>query len=188
MNRKPVHQTASFFLCIYLVFVAVSCRSASHANYTQYTALGPVNCNGKAQNIFLFFEGENVNFEYQKLGLVRVNFHKEELVYQLMKQEAWNACGNALIQVKKVSEPEVYTDVNGNVNTRTNSYYTGIVVQIDENSAFWEKHKTEVDTSFLAYNRNQDEKLQSARGGGFVMTLGIIGALTMLAIGLGAHP
>ncbi|MGV3631627.1 MAG: hypothetical protein ACO1O6_10480 [Bacteroidota bacterium] len=188
MNRKNMRRTASFFLSIHLLFLAGSCRSASYSGYAHYTELNPVSCDGKAHNIFLFFEGETVNFEYRKLGLVRVNFYNEEIAYKLMKQEAYNRCGNVLLQVKRVTEKDVYTDVNGKVNTRNTTYYTGIVAQIDESSGFWEKHKTEVDTSFLAYQPAEGQKRHPAGGGRLIMTVGVMAIVGMLVVGLSGHP
>ncbi len=191
MKIKHAHQISFFFLLIQLVFIAASCATPSYSNHVNYTALGAVDCKGKAHNIFLFFEGETTDFDYRKVGLVQVSYAlDEEMVYQLMKQEAWEQCGNVLLQVKKVSQPEVYTDSNGDVSTRNHTYYTGIVAQIDESSAFWQKHRNEVDTSFLAYNRKSDEQLEEGRGGGvFIATsLAILGLIGILTLSAGTHP
>jgi hypothetical protein len=149
---------------IYLLFILLlaSCRPISYSNNLSYTLIGSRNCNKKANAIFLFFEGEQTNFSYSKIALLHVNeTFDEQTVYNLMKEKAFDLCGNAIINIKTVYTPEIYTDRENKLQSRNIKSYTGIVVSIDENSDFLRKNNAIVDTGFLEINRSRDAQLNN---------------------------
>ncbi|VXC22857.1 conserved hypothetical protein [Flavobacterium sp. 9AF] len=63
-----------------------------------------INCTTKDTIVDLYFEGEPINFEYEKIGLIEVhgaNLDNDKDVILLLKKMAIEKCCNAIIGIKK---------------------------------------------------------------------------------------
>lgn len=160
-NFKKVN-LSQLFLIIFCLNILLSCMPRSYSNLVKYTPINNYTCVDRATNVFLFFEGEKTDFEYTKLGIVEVNeCYDSKMVFDLMKQESYDMCGNAVINIKKISTPDIYTDRNNNIQTRNIITYSGMAVAIDNHSKFWIDNQNIVDTNFITVNRIRNEQLNS---------------------------
>ncbi|MES2587354.1 MAG: hypothetical protein V4622_00155 [Bacteroidota bacterium] len=163
------------FLFIFLSYIFCSCNPLSYSSHVDYTVLSQTNCENRTENVFLFFDGEQTDFEYQKLGLIEVKqIHSQEMTFDLMKEQAYKMCGNAVINIKKNTTSEIYTDKNNKIQTYNRISYTGIAVAIDGNSGFMLKNQDKIDTNFLTLNRKNDEKLNNPASRALGIFLGLI--------------
>lgn len=68
------------------------------------TTAKTINCEKKPENIELVFEGEKVNFEYDKVGLIEVqgeSFSNDKEILEKIKLLAKNNCCDAIINLKR---------------------------------------------------------------------------------------
>ena len=69
----------------------------------EYTAFKNEDCEEKHQSLYLFFDGEEIAFEYEKLGLIEVEgeqFASNTEALNKLKQKAWENCANGLIKIE----------------------------------------------------------------------------------------
>lgn len=99
-----------------------------------FTPLTATTCDTISQNIELFFEGEKINFEYEKIGLIEIKGEysstNDELIEEVKKM-AKSKCCDAVINLKKnyVERDKIllFTDVPNEKYTST--IYNGIAVR-----------------------------------------------------------
>lgn len=68
------------------------------------TTVKTINCENPPQNIDLVFDGEKVNFEYEKVGLIEVqgeSFSNDKEVLEKIKLLAKTNCCDAIINLKR---------------------------------------------------------------------------------------
>ena len=175
MRKVSSQQKARICLLIYIAFVFSSCNPISYSSAVKYINLSDYNCENKATNILLFFEGENTNFAYKKLGLIEINqYHDAEMTFDLMKQKAHEMCGNAIVGIKKTVTSEIYTDKYNKIKTYNKINYSGIAVFFENESEFITESKNVVDTNFLTRNRIKDQKLNDPGSRALGVFLGVI--------------
>ncbi len=62
----------------------------------------------KADKIYLFFQGEPIDFNYRKIGLIESQGHRyanNALKLDIMKYQAWNNYANAIINISDGLKP-----------------------------------------------------------------------------------
>ena len=99
-----------------------------------FTALTTTSCDTIPQNIELFFEGEKINFDYEKIGLIEIKGEysstNDELIEEVKKM-AKNKCCDAVIHLKKNYADRdkvlLFTDVPN--EKYTSIIYNGIAVR-----------------------------------------------------------
>lgn len=166
------------------VFIA-SLMGCSYGNYisNDYTKLSDLPCNDRPNNVFLFFEGENIDFQYQKMAIIEVDGEKysdNTAILNQLKCSAWSNCADGIINVKKTYKNREM-GVIGNDKSKevyTSSVFTGIAVKIKQDSSFTKKYGCSVDTSFLtpirAYYENKAEDSKFKFVGGLIGTWGLM--------------
>jgi hypothetical protein len=103
MNKKIVSITALTLL----VLTLQSCGYGHSVvqNFTPFdTTAKTINCETKIENVELVFEGEKVNFEYDKIGLIEVqgeSFSNDKEVMEKIKALAKTNCCDAIINLKR---------------------------------------------------------------------------------------
>jgi len=119
-----------------------------------YAPLSRIDCTVPPEEVHLFFEGESIDFSYQKLGLLEVSGKRsstpEEMLDRL-RYEAWQHCANGIIFVSKnYRTVDADLDINTeSVDIRSEDIYTGIAVDIDKTADFYHKYGRELNTEFI---------------------------------------
>jgi hypothetical protein len=130
-----------------------------------FTKLDSIPCSQKPEKVYLFFENEAIDFEYQKIGLVSVEggiAASETDVLDRLKFEARNVCANAVIQVagKQIERTESKL-FDSSTNEKYNAIkYYGIAVKIKVDEKFLAKYGGGVDLKFVD-NVNADSQRAS---------------------------
>jgi hypothetical protein len=119
----------------------------------QFSKISDTPCEERSQNVQLFFEGENIDFQYVKLGFVEASGVKNstsETVLDHLRYEAWKNCADGIISVKRaVKEREMgYTPGDKN-EIYSSTLFTGIAVKIKRDSSFLAKYGNKNDTTFV---------------------------------------
>ncbi|MEM6643574.1 MAG: hypothetical protein AAF616_11395 [Bacteroidota bacterium] len=81
-----------------------SCITYGEATQSQFASLNSTPCLDRSENVFLFFEEEDINFEYEKVGLLEVDGGRYARLQELLdelKYKAWSNCANAVLFVKQ---------------------------------------------------------------------------------------
>lgn len=102
MKRAAIILSASIF-----ALIGQSC-GYGHSVVQNFTPLDAtaktINCETTPQNIELVFDGEKVNFEYEKVGLIEVqgeSFSNDKEVLEKIKALAKTNCCDAIINLKR---------------------------------------------------------------------------------------
>jgi hypothetical protein len=171
-----------FFLSIYLVFLS-ACSSVDYARMANYTPISTAPCNEKASKIHLFFQGENIDFAYEKLGLIELDesFFRSTEVYDVLKKTAWNHCANGIINLHEENRSVYNSSTKEYENVKS---YKGIAVKIDTNSTFYQKHKNEHDLVFIDGVNNTNERIKETSNVKLVFGLIAVGAGGLLLLSM----
>lgn len=153
----------------------------------EYTKLKTQPCFQKWEGVYLFFEGENLPFEYTKLGVVEtVSSQYGSTAENLdeLKYRAWQNCANGIIAVK--SDFKTRTSGNTYVDDSEEDYsakvHSGIAVNINIDSAFIAKYGYLRDTSFVS--RIDYKKQQQAKRNESSAFLNVLGCITIIALAI----
>ncbi|WPP49372.1 hypothetical protein [Catalinimonas niigatensis] len=176
-------------------FMLTSCI-VTHDNFSSITRVNDIACSEKADRIYLFFEGEPIDYTYERIGLVEANGNKyteDEVVLDYLKYEAWNACANAIINIRrdfKTKEEGTLLNDNDDVDLYDVTVFSGLAVRIHTDSAFVSKYGTGLDTSFrqnVAEDTNRRIKEANNLSTVYIVTM-VLGIIMMVAIlsGMGA--
>lgn len=99
-----------------------------------FTPLSTVNCETTPENVTLFFEGEKVDFEYEKIGLIEIQGEYSSTDAELIeevKKMAKSKCCDIVINLKKSyvdrDKKLLFTDVPD--EKYTSIVYNGIAVR-----------------------------------------------------------
>jgi hypothetical protein len=133
-----------------------------------FTPLSSTPCQDKPTYIHLFFEGEKIDFDYEKVGLIESTSSGTsftEAILDDMKYQAWQNCADGIIQIKKTQkywESSAVTDSNHVRNDVYNTTsFTGIAVRILPDATISKKYENKIDTSFISrVHANQEQKKQ----------------------------
>ena len=108
----------------------------------------------KSNKIYLFFNGEPIDFKYKKLGLIECQgyeYAKHSAILDHLKYQAWRNNANAIINISDGLNPrETGYLFDSTPNVYQAKVFKGIAVSIDIDSAFIAKYGNNVDTSFIA--------------------------------------
>jgi len=150
------------------LFISVACTSClvSHGDYlrTEYTPINPAECDPTPGNVYLFFEDEELDFEYTRLGHVEAigdRFSDNPDILEKLKYTAWEHCANGVIQIKKGSryrrEGRGLTTSEHDIAYSANTFY-GIAVKIETDSVFLGKYGNLTQATFIARVKQQQEE------------------------------
>lgn len=89
-----------------IAFIVESCSYGYNViqNFTPLDAAQTVNCETQPENVELVFEGEKVNFEYEKIGVIEVQGEwtsKDPEMLEKIKVLAKSKCCDAIINLKR---------------------------------------------------------------------------------------
>ena len=153
---------------VYLLLISVTCSSClvTHGDYlrTEYSPLNVTDCNPTPGNVYLFFDDEEIDFEYTKLGHVEAigdRFSDNNEVLESLKYKAWQNCANGVIQIRKGTRyrregmglTTDETDIEYNANT-----FHGLAVQIDVDSTFLAKYGNITQATFITRIEKRQEQ------------------------------
>ena len=111
---------------IILVIFLNSC-SIGYSVDRNFTPLSTLNCESTPENVVLFFEGEKIDFEYEKIGLIEIQGQYSSTDTELIeevKKMAKSKCCDIVINLKK---SYVYRDKKLLFTDVPNEKYTSIV-------------------------------------------------------------
>lgn len=127
-----IKKTTILSLIILPIFLN-SCAIGYSVDKT-FTPLSTINCETTPENVTLFFEGEKVDFEYEKIGLIEIQGEysstEAELIEEVKKM-AKSKCCDIVINLKKSyidrDKKLLFTDVPD--KKYTSIVYNGIAVR-----------------------------------------------------------
>lgn len=158
-------------------------------NFSRITRVNEIECNEKADRMYLFFEGEPIDYTYERIGLVEANgdqYTKDEVVLDYLKYEAWNACANAIININrdfKTREEGYVLDNKDDIDLYDATVFSGLAVRIHTDSAFVAKYGTGLDTSFKqAVVEDTNQRIKEANRLGTIYTVSIVLGLILMAM------
>jgi hypothetical protein len=135
-------------------FVTYGDRTSSNI-----TRLTQDTCKLPAKHVLLFFDGEPIDFKYDKIGLVEAEGAENvsnEKVLDYLKYEAWKNCADAIIKVKpgyKDREQGTLFDKDSE-RVYASKVFSGLAVRIQRDSTY----KEHIDTAFVSRVRKDDEQ------------------------------
>lgn len=126
----------------------------SQFNTTKFTKLTTDSCINKTEEVYLFFEGEKIDFEYKKIGFIEVKpWFSDEDFQTKFKNVAYQNCSNVVINIKKDYVYSGSSEFNSSY-----SVYSGLAVYVKTDSIFEKKYGNIRDTSFIRRNERFDDK------------------------------
>ena len=137
-------------------------------NNGQFARISDVPCLEKPNNVHLFFGGETIDFNYEKVGFVEAGGEEElsnETVLNQLKYQAWQHCADAVIQVEKGYKYRGESSSDNSSEVHGNAIFTGVAVKVQRDSAFIAKYEQRIDTDFADFIRKEQlraEKYQKA--------------------------
>ncbi|MGD9900194.1 MAG: hypothetical protein AB7T22_13815 [Calditrichaceae bacterium] len=157
---------------ILLLTIAIFTKGCllTYGDYTggQFTSIANETCDKKADKIYLFFEGEQLDFEYKKIGLVEANGDasaSNAKVFNHLRYQAWKNCANGIINISdgyKNRDQGVLLSPETR-DTYSSKVFKGIAVKIKTDSAFISMYGADVDTSFVNYVLNDVNKVMKEK-------------------------
>ena len=173
LKNNPMSKIIYLILTL-VTFSFLSCSSSLKGGLLQsdYTSLKKVDTLNKADNIQLFFESEKIDFEYEKIGLIKTvagNNTTGESMLNNLKYKAWQNGANAIINIQRTNQERTLIKHESNYlfnepyDTTYNIAYNasslqGVAVIINQDSTFKSKYTLEKDTSFVSFVRNEAEQ------------------------------
>lgn len=131
-------------IIIYLSLIALTSSCISYGNYTksELISVTEYSCNQKSDTLNVLFEGEKFDFEYDRIGLVKVEgkrFTSDNEVLNHLKYQAWRNCADAIINVSlgsKTREEGMLLITDDEDDDYTSTVFTGLAVKIRKDSTF----------------------------------------------------
>lgn len=146
-----------WLLILIVPILLVGCAMTYGDNtFTSITRLQTDTCNYRANNVLLYFEGERLDFEYEKIGLVEATAGidaSNEKVLNHLKYEAWSNCADAIINVKqsyKNRETGTLIDSKDSKMNYSSTVFSGLAVKIKTDTL-----RMSTDTLFIQKVRNE---------------------------------
>ena len=135
-------------------------------NTGQFARLSNVPCLEKPNHVHLFFGGETIDFDYEKVGFVEAGGEGQDsnaTTLNYLKYQAWQHCADAVIQVEKNYKyrEESSSDRSGGVYS--DAVFTGVAVKVQRDSAFIAKYERRTDTTFAAFVRKEQLRNEKYR-------------------------
>lgn len=177
-------------LLLFLVGATLSSCSVTYGDYDygEYTRIDSIHCIDPPASIYLFYEGEPLDFEYVKLGEVESSGAKHSSnasVLDHLKYKAWINCANGLINVSagyrdREQGTLFHSDLEEIYSSR---YYHAIAVQIETDSAFVSKYGLGMDTGFVKTVETYKEEVSKEKSNQFaISTVGIIVLVALVLV------
>lgn len=148
----------TFIALSFLTLFWQSCF-VTHGDHTYSSSIIPNDqkpCEKMASHVYLFYEGEEIDFNYTKLGEVEANggeFASNQEVMDYLMLEAWANCANGLIHIKsgRTQRTRGYLlDSDSDLDrTYSSKHYTAVAVNIEMDRAFVTKYGLKQDTTFV---------------------------------------
>ena len=113
---------------------------------TQFATINKVDCLNPSLELYIFTDGEIVDFEYASIGILEIQggeYSSLEEVFGELKKEAKRNCANAVINVKQsttLRETEVLFDDPDEGDLYTASVLTGLAVSVEIDDEFRTRH------------------------------------------------
>ncbi|MFP4097046.1 MAG: hypothetical protein ACLFUB_21360 [Cyclobacteriaceae bacterium] len=156
-----------------------------------FAPLQRTDCEVSPEQVYLFFEGEPLDFTYRKIGVIEIRGRSGASLENMLdhvRYTAWKQCANGVIQLRKdykAVEGEANT-VDEDVEIRSDMIYSGIAVSIEPTPAFIDQYGSQPDTEFVfkTESRLQAEKQDTSINSGFAVSM--LGLLMLLVLLVGA--
>lgn len=130
-----------FILLSSIYLFAAGCQSyIPYQGDTIFTSTSQEPCLGRESEIQIFPSSAQLDFNYQKIGLIELNLgpnSNKEIKIDRLKYEAWKNCANAVIHVS--------TDYN-----------YGLAIRIEKDARFFVGYPENLDSSFNSQINNPD--------------------------------
>lgn len=128
--------------------IITSCLAYGNDASSQYSVLRKESCDETPTELYLFFEGEQLDFSYEKLGLIEIQgaqYDSNQQLLALLKKEAANNCANGIIKIDQSfrDRTEGIVFASETEETYSSKVLTGIAVSIDENKVFLQKYENQ---------------------------------------------
>lgn len=136
------------------------------------------------ETIHVFYEGEDLDFKYQKIGMVEVkSYYKDSNVLQdELVGKAHALCANAIILVRVRRQNEDLSFFDDETDYETVKYLEGIAVWVDKDAAFLRRHGVGYPAPVsLPASRSEDDVLEDV---GFILGLVSIGEAILSVFGV----
>ncbi len=141
-------------LALLIVFSLSSCFTTSQVNnYAKTTGevipIEDLYCSKTIpEDIDVFYEGADINFEYKKIGFVTAIAElnvPDSLVINRLKFNSYQLCGNGVIEVIKS---------NFTQNNQTYKQYSATSVRIEKDSIYYSQYPVQNDFSYHKFANN----------------------------------
>lgn len=181
-----------YLVIMWLPFFLLSCSSFSKQYpISEYTPLAKNPCNELDSSLYLFFEGEKLDFNYTKIGYVEVVGSKYDMDFELLnhlKYKAFSNCANGLINIETgyKQREERLTDDNDNKVFYDAKYYKALAVRINTDSTFLSKHQGEAVATTRIENMDlklAEEKALNKKTSYQYLLLTVVGIAVLAGIG-----
>lgn len=117
-----------------IAFILFNSCSVGYEVSKTFTPITALNCDTITSKVNLYFEGEKIDFEYEKIGLIEIqgNYSSKDVdLIEEVKKIASSKCCDAVINLKKNyidrDKKLLFTDVPDEKYTST--VYNGIAVR-----------------------------------------------------------
>lgn len=152
-----------------------------------YSSLTDTQCSKRASTVYTFFEGEELDFSYTKLGTVEVEGEQgasNKTLIDHLKNKAWINCANAIINIKsdfKIREQGMLFNEESE-EVYHSKYYSAIAVRVDIDDNFLRKYGKGDSLSFNKRVNEHQEKQSKRTGNQFAgsVILGALGGIVAL--------
>jgi hypothetical protein len=174
-----------FSICLMLIFVFAFSKQHAQGINSSFKKISSYSCRVRQKNVFLFFEGDTLDFKYKQLGSIEVSgrdFEDDTAMIDRLKYTAYQNCANAVIQITTQRAEKNYGgDFRTDVRTYIRKTYRGIAVRIESDSLYKSNHfGNSQDLSFVKntviYNHKRSKKAK--------ITLLLAAAVSVLMIGV----
>ncbi|GAB4249135.1 MAG: hypothetical protein Tsb0034_28500 [Ekhidna sp.] len=173
--------TISFIL---ITLALTACISYGENTQSDFAPLKTVDCDIKSDVFYVFMEGEEVPFEYERLGMVEAQggqFASLSEVMDELKYKAWQNCANGIINVSQAStvRESGVAFVDDTEDLYASKVMTGVAIRIEETEEFiasYENHRS--DDAFIS--SVEKRKAKETKRTGTEVTMNIIVAVVGL--------
>ena len=152
----------SYLAILFIFSLFTSCTTyQNQLSNTNILTVDDLPCENRSDGVYLFFDQEEIDFDYTKIGFVHVNetiIQGDDYSLDFLKYKAWANCANAILFIKSdykiwSLDEDVYSD----------RIYGGVAVKINIDQAFIAKYGTNNNLSFVQRVESADTKLDESR-------------------------
>lgn len=118
---------------------------------SQFATINKVDCLNPSLELYIFTEGEPIEFNYINIGMLEVQggeYSSLEDVFIELKKEAKRNCANAIIHLKQsttLRETEILFDDPNDGDLYTSSVLTGVAVKAEIDDEFRERYASRLN-------------------------------------------